>query len=126
MDIKTVPASPVLDRGVRQDGASKVADYSREVRPDPLEERAAAEAREQQAGAQDKRPVEEAVSTLSEFAHSIQRDLDFSLDDGSGSLVVRVTDRASGDVIRQIPSEEALRLADSLDVMRSLLFEAKA
>lgn len=73
-----------------------------------------------------RQPVEEAVSSIREFAQSIQRNLNFSLDDSTGRVVVKVTDGASGEVIRQIPSEEALRLAESLDQVRSLLFNAQA
>lgn len=70
--------------------------------------------------------VEEAVSSIREFAQSIQRNLNFSLDDSTGRVVVKVTDSVFGEVIRQIPSEEALRLAESLDEVRSLLFKAEA
>ncbi|MBN0523686.1 flagellar protein FlaG, partial [Pseudomonas aeruginosa] len=52
--------------------------------------------------------------------------LSFSLDDSTGRVVVKVTDSTSGEVIRQIPSEEALRLAERLDEARSLLFKAEA
>lgn len=57
---------------------------------------------------------------------SIQRDLNFSVDDSTGDVVVQVIDGDSGKVVRQIPSEEILRLTERLDEMRSLLFEAKA
>tara|TARA_Y100001951_G_scaffold104712_1_gene117326 strand:- start:3914 stop:4288 length:375 start_codon:yes stop_codon:yes gene_type:complete len=67
-----------------------------------------------------------AVSSIKDFVQSIHRDLDFDLDDASGRMVVRVTDRASGEVVRQIPTEEALRLAENLKEARSLLFEAQA
>lgn len=70
--------------------------------------------------------VEEAVSSIEKFTQSIRRDLSFSLDDSSGRVVVKVTDSTSGEVIRQIPSEEALRLAERLDEARSLLFKAEA
>lgn len=56
----------------------------------------------------------------------VPRDLSFSLDDSTGRVVVKVTDSTSGEVIRQIPSEEALRLAERLDEARSLLFKAEA
>ncbi len=56
----------------------------------------------------------------------IQRDLSFSVDDSTGDVVVRVLDGESGKVVRQIPSEEILRLTERMDEMRSLLFEAKA
>ena len=57
---------------------------------------------------------------------SIQRDLSFSVDDSTGDVVVQVIDGDSGKVVRQIPSEEILRLTERLDEMRSLMFEAKA
>ncbi|HCF2341580.1 flagellar protein FlaG [Pseudomonas paraeruginosa] len=70
--------------------------------------------------------VEEAVSSIEKFTQSIRRDLNFSLDDSTGRVVVKVTDSSSGEIIRQIPSEEALRLAERLDEARSLLFKAEA
>ncbi|MCQ4299525.1 flagellar protein FlaG [Pseudomonas songnenensis] len=73
-----------------------------------------------------RKPLEAAMSGIQEFAHSLQRNLSFALDESSGKMVVKVTDGESGEVIRQIPSEEALRLADTLDEMRSLLFKAEA
>ncbi len=57
---------------------------------------------------------------------SIQRDLNFSVDDSTGHVVVQVIDGDSGKVVRQIPSEEIIRLTERLDEMRSLMFEAKA
>ena len=70
--------------------------------------------------------VESAVSTIQEFVQSVRRNINFSLDDGSERVVVKVTDADSGDVIRQIPSEEALQMAENLEEVRSLLFNAKA
>lgn len=70
--------------------------------------------------------VEDAVATIQEFVQSVRRSINFAVDDGSGRVVVKVTDAGSGDVIRQIPSEEALRLAENLSEVRSLLFKAEA
>lgn len=70
--------------------------------------------------------MEDAVSSIQEFVQSVRRDINFSLEDGDGRVVVKVTDAGSGDVIRQIPSEEALRLAENLSEVRSLLFKAEA
>ena len=71
-------------------------------------------------------PPSKLAETLRVDPSKITRDLDFSLDDSTGRMVVKVTDRASGDVVRQIPSEEALRLAENLEQVRSLLFKAEA
>jgi flagellar protein FlaG len=70
--------------------------------------------------------IGEAVERLLAQVQNVQRDLSFSVDDSTGDLVVQVVDGESGKVVRQIPSEEILRLAERLDEMRSLLFEAKA
>lgn len=70
--------------------------------------------------------VEDAVATIQEFVQSVRRSINFAVDDGSGRVVVKVTDAGSGDVIRQIPSEEALKLAENLSEVRSLLFKAEA
>ncbi|CAE6908245.1 Flagellar biosynthesis protein FlaG [Pseudomonas marincola] len=70
--------------------------------------------------------VEQAASSIQSYVQSIRRDLNFAVDDSSGRVVVKVTDSTSGDVIRQIPSEDALKLAENLDAVRSLLFRAEA
>ncbi|NQD95465.1 flagellar protein FlaG [Pseudomonas sp. CrR25] len=70
--------------------------------------------------------VEAAVATIQDFVQSVRRSINFSLEEGSGRVVVKVTDAGSGDVIRQIPSEEALQLAENLAEVRSLLFKAEA
>jgi flagellar protein FlaG len=64
------------------------------------------------------RTVQEAAAAvaaqLESYLRSVGRELQFSVDSASGKTVVSVRDAATGDVIRQIPSEEALRLAESL------------
>lgn len=122
MDVGSIKNSPGM--GSVQAGHATAADAAREqstvsqlttsARPAPDQERVT---RDQ---------VESAVSTIQDFVQSIRRDINFSLDDGSGRVVVKVTDASSGEVIRQIPSEEALQLAESLAEMRSLLFKAEA
>ena len=70
--------------------------------------------------------VEKAVNDLREFAQSTQRQLDFSIDDTTGIMVVKVIATHSGEVIRQLPSEVALKLAQNLADPNSLLFNASA
>ncbi|WP_027910258.1 flagellar protein FlaG [Pseudomonas sp. URMO17WK12:I4] len=73
-----------------------------------------------------RKQVEAAVATIQDYVQAVRRDINFSLEDGGGRVVVKVTDAGSGDVIRQIPSEEALQLAENLSEVRSLLFKAEA
>lgn len=58
--------------------------------------------------------LKQAVSKLNDYVQNIQRDLQFSIDKESGAMVVKVIDANSKTVIRQIPSEETLRLARNL------------
>lgn len=62
--------------------------------------------------------VEQAIVHLNEYVQSIQRDLEFSVDEGSGATVVRVIDRTTREVVRQIPSDVALSLARNLKVQQ--------
>lgn len=56
--------------------------------------------------------ISQAVAQMNEYIQSEQRDLQFSVDDASGQTIVRVTDRESGELIRQIPNEVFLTLAE--------------
>lgn len=55
--------------------------------------------------------VNQAIAELNSYIQNEQRDLMFSLDEGTGDMIVRVIDRSSGDLIRQIPHEVVLDLA---------------
>lgn len=63
--------------------------------------------------------IETAVAEISEFVQSQNRQLQFSIDENTNRSVVRVTDSESGDVIRQIPSEEVLALSDRIRELQS-------
>jgi len=88
-------------------------------------------AKVQEAAAPEKQPhsredLEKAVGEIRDFVQSSQRQLDFSIDDSTGQVVVKVIATQSGQVIRQLPSELALKLAQSLSEASSLLFDGKA
>lgn len=55
--------------------------------------------------------VVEAVSNIADFVQNISRDLQFRVDDVTGGTVVTVTDSATEQVIRQIPSEEVVAIS---------------
>lgn len=67
-----------------------------------------------------------AVTDMQDFVQATHHNIQFQLDENSGRMLVKVTERDTGEVIRQIPSEEAVRLAESLSKIRSLLFSAEA
>ena len=55
--------------------------------------------------------LEQAVVELNKYVQKTQRDLQFSIDEETGTTVVKVLDRNSGDLIRQIPDSTLLELA---------------
>jgi flagellar protein FlaG len=58
--------------------------------------------------------LKQAVSQLNDHVQNMQRDLQFSIDIESGNIVVKIIDAKNEKVIRQMPTEEALRLAKDL------------
>ncbi len=70
--------------------------------------------------------VESAVSQISDFVQNFQRDLQFSVDKDSGRIVVKVLDSETKEVIRMIPPEETLRMAEQLDSPESLILREQA
>jgi flagellar protein FlaG len=70
--------------------------------------------------------LKQAVQEIEKFVQSIKRNLEFSIDEQSGKVVVKVIASETGEVVRQIPSAEALKLADSLNNASHVLFDAKA
>tara|TARA_R110001583_G_scaffold164381_2_gene316836 strand:+ start:479 stop:916 length:438 start_codon:yes stop_codon:yes gene_type:complete len=58
--------------------------------------------------------LDDAVSQLNDYVQSVQRDLQFEVDNEMGQTIVRVVDQQTREVIRQIPDEVAMRLAEKL------------
>ena len=52
--------------------------------------------------------------------------VEFSLDADTGRVVVKIIDSATQEVVRQIPMEEMLALAQALDKFQGLLLQTKA
>lgn len=63
--------------------------------------------------------IEAAIEEIREFANIQNRQLDFSIDEDSQRRVIRVLDAESGDVIRQIPTDEVLQLAERIKELQT-------
>ena len=81
--------------------------------------------------------IEEAVTNLNDYAQSVSRQLQFTVDEESGKTIVKVIDAETGETIRDIPPEEILKMQKQLresserffnkeDAGVSLLFQGKA
>lgn len=123
-----VQVSAADSRGTSTDATGKVAETRQVVAGDSSGVQA--ESREIEMSPE---ALEQAVSHLKEYVQSLQRNMDFSVDDKTGRYVVRVVDSQTQELIRQIPSEEMLaisrNLADFLEEAeqrRGFLVELKA
>lgn len=73
-----------------------------------------------------RKTLDDAVSRLRSDVQSLHRNLEFSVDEESGIPIVKVIATDSGEVIRQIPSEVAVKLAESFKESSRLLLSEKA
>jgi flagellar protein FlaG len=58
--------------------------------------------------------LESAVSRINEYVQSVQRTLEFTVDEDSGKDVVRIIDKQTEEVVRQLPSDEVLAMARNI------------
>ena len=69
--------------------------------------------------------VQDAVKRLENFVSIARADISFSVDGASGVQVVKIVDKQSQEVIRQFPSEEAIRIAQALDKLQGIFVKDK-
>ena len=105
--------------------ASRTQDIA-DTRPAPADARQAELLQNKGTSEPNREQVLAAVTDMQDFVQATHHNIQFQLDENSGRMLVKVTERDTGEVIRQIPSEEAERLAESLSEIRSLLFSAEA
>jgi flagellar protein FlaG len=85
----------------------------------------------QQANLPPEQPTREQVQKAIEevrksVSQSVSNNLQFSMDEDTGKTIVRVTDVQTGELIRQIPSQEMVELAKALDRMQGALLRQEA
>jgi len=114
------PAAPVVAAAMPVTRAAEV-----QARPQvPLETKPAIENKPDPQEA--RRTLQEATEHLNKQMKRNNRDLSFSVDDVSNKVVVTVKSSESGEIVRQIPSEVALRVAHNLDNMKGLMQDEKS
>ncbi|MBT3066980.1 flagellar protein FlaG [Rhodoferax sp. U11-2br] len=71
--------------------------------------------------------IQRATEDLKQRVQTLAPELQFSVDQTSGRSIIKFTDRATKEVIRQFPSEEALALTRAMDqFQRGLIFNRQA
>lgn len=74
----------------------------------------------------DKTELVIAVKKLNELVAPALQTVQFSLDEQSERMVVKVVDTASKQVLRQIPNEEVLSMSKTLDKLQGLMIRQTA
>lgn len=69
--------------------------------------------------------VKSMVDSLNQTMGEMKSDLVFSVDDDTGLKLVKVVDRQTKEVIRQIPNEEMVRFVKVMDELRGVLLKDK-
>jgi flagellar protein FlaG len=70
--------------------------------------------------------VAKAAAQLQEFVSSMGRNLNFSIDESTGYNVVRVVNPDTGELIRQLPSEELLKISRDFQRLNNVLVSQRA
>ena len=98
--------------------------------PEPIEQtrelaNKAASAMELAADSHSPERLAELVDMLQKAIPAKSNSLRFRIDDVIYRPVVSVIDEKSGELIRQLPSDEVIRAAHNIDKMRGIIFDGK-
>ncbi|NOX34968.1 MAG: flagellar protein FlaG [Deltaproteobacteria bacterium] len=106
MDVMGVSKAPVLGKaaGVPKEGPQR-PDLSKEIKPSEVS----------------RKDVEGMVETLKDLTKTIQTKLDFSVDESTNDFVVKVIDKDTNEVIKQIPPESLLKLQEKMQELTGFL-----
>lgn len=99
------PVQPVVDRSVRNESPTAEVVERDAIQPEQ---------------------VEAAVNQIQQFTEALTQNLKFSIDEDTGKTVVKIVDMQTQEVIRQIPSEEAIKIASTLGKIQGVLFNGEA
>lgn len=70
--------------------------------------------------------VREAVQKIEQAVMPAAQDLRFSVDEDTGTIVVKLMDTKTNTVLRQIPTVEVMEISKALDKLQGLLIKDKA
>ncbi len=115
---KTVHLTPT-----EQTGRTASAGDRRAELPDGRQQTAV---RKDKETTQEAEPIEDVVSDLNDLVRNLQRELRFSVDTNSGDTIIKVVDRETDEVVRQIPSKEIVALRQRLEESSGGFFDDSA
>ncbi|TVL14859.1 flagellar protein FlaG [Shewanella algae] len=123
VSVAATPATEKYDRAQQNSSSDKLAEVGTKAASNPT------------AGVASAKPAEVEVDTdtlialtdsLTDVMSMMRKGLEFRVDEMQGMPVVSVMDMDSGELIRQIPSEEALALAEKMSEIAGVLMKTEA
>jgi len=73
-----------------------------------------------------KESMEKIAADLQKFVQAMGRNLNFTVDDTTGYHVVKVVNPTTGELVRQLPSEELLKVARDFERLHAALVSQRA
>ncbi len=70
--------------------------------------------------------LNEVVNNVNEFIHTLKTNLSFRYDKEINTTIITVKNQETGEVIRQIPPKEMIRLARTMKAMVGIIFHQEA
>ncbi len=102
---------------------SEQSDFKRLEKEDP---RATAEAEQKQKESVSPAEVKELVKESQGFLDDLHVRLNIEVSEETGEVIVRVLDKDTDEVVREIPPEEVVKLRERMEELRGMLFDEKA
>jgi flagellar protein FlaG len=118
--LSTAQTRAAADNRPQQSGSAEKVEVQRQSLP------GSGEVLPQTAQAVKSIEASQTASRLSDFVQSMRRDLQFRVDEDTNKVVVSVVNPETGEIIRQIPSEELMSVARTLGQLQGLLIDTKA
>nr|WP_294864307.1 flagellar protein FlaG [uncultured Pseudogulbenkiania sp.] len=128
MGQKDVPArSGQLESGDVSQSAAKQLDSAVDGVGESSKSRSSEHGQGKKDGSSSEPDLQESLKKLNEAVQLYRKsNLQFTIDKDTSTTVVKVVDSETDQVIRQIPSEDALRIAKAIDDFKGLLLKDKA
>ena len=74
--------------------------------------------------------VDKAIETIQKkmekFRNIVKSEAEFKIDRKTGMVIVKIKDKETGEVVRQIPPEVVVRLARTIEEFLGMLFDERA
>ena len=71
----------------------------------------------------DHEAVQQLAAELESALNQNQGDVSVSVDQDSGMVIVRITDEVTGEIVKQVPAEELLKVDQSMEKIVGLLID---